>query len=42
MFRRRDATETRRVRLDESEEFLQTLCAGFSLDMRTARRFLLR
>ena len=39
MFRRRDATETRRVRLDESEEFLQTLCAGFSLDMRTARRF---
>lgn len=39
MFRRRDATETRRVRLDESEAFLQTLCAGFNLDVRTARRF---
>lgn len=39
MFRRRDATETRQARLDESEEFLQVICAGFNLDRRTARRF---
>ena len=39
MFRRRDATEARRARLDESEEFLQVICAGFNLDRRTARRF---
>lgn len=39
MFRRRSATETRRARLDESDEFLQALCAGFMLDSRAARRF---
>jgi len=39
MFRRRETTEARRVRLNESEAFLQVLCTGFMLDPQAARRF---
>lgn len=39
MLWRRAETEARQVAPDESEWFLRVLCAGFGLDMSTARRF---